>query len=191
MLAGNSADVETAYLEANYSGTAAQAVYTVLVLPEFGQLLLNGNPVAVGSTFTQADIDAGLLSYQHGGGLEDADVFQFDFVDQNNGAWYHGGLFDIVILQNSLAVSAEQTQSVACNGDASGEITVDAVGGTAPLSYSLNGGPQQGNNVFAGLSAGSYTIVVTDENGFSATTNEASCKLKTPKSCCVGFLSCS
>ncbi len=172
VLAGNSADVETAYLEANYSGTAAQAVYTVLVLPEFGQLLLNGNPVAVGSTFTQADIDAGLLSYQHGGGLEDADVFQFDFVDQNNGAWYHGGLFDIVILQNSLAVSAEQTQSVACNGDASGEITVDAVGGTAPLSYSLNGGPQQGNNVFAGLSAGSYTIVVTDENGFSATTNE-------------------
>ncbi|MFN8304984.1 MAG: zinc-dependent metalloprotease family protein [Saprospiraceae bacterium] len=172
VLAGAAADVETAYLEANYSGTAAQAVYTVLVLPEFGQLLLDGSPLAVGSTFTQADIDAGLLSYQHGGGSETADIFQFDFVDQNNGAWYHGGLFDLVIVQNSLVVSAQQTQGISCNGDASGEITVETAGGTPPLSYSINGGSEQNDNVFSGLPAGAYTILVTDENGFSATTNE-------------------
>ncbi len=172
VVAGGSGEVATANLEAEYSGTAAQAVYTLLVLPEFGQLLLDGTPLGVGGTFTQADIDAGLLVYVNGGSAATDDIFQFDLVDQNNGAWLHGGLFNIVILQNTLVVSATQTQGLSCNGDNSGEITVDVAGGTPPLSYSLNGGPEQDENIFGNLPAGTYTVVVSDDNGFSATTNE-------------------
>lgn len=172
VLAGNSGAIDTDHLEAAYSGAAGQGVYTVLVLPEAGQLLLDGAPLGVGGTFTQADIDAGLLTYQHDGGTDTEDVFQFDFYDENNGAWFHGGLFNINIIQNSLNVSAGQTQGIECNGAATAEITVDVAGGAAPLSYSLNGGAAQSSNVFSGLGAGTYSIVVTDDNGFSATTNE-------------------
>ncbi|NCY25320.1 MAG: adhesin, partial [Alphaproteobacteria bacterium] len=52
-----------------------------------------------------------------------------------------------------------------CSGGTSGDITVTASGGTAPYSYSLNGGAAQSSNVFSNLSAGNYTIVTTDANG--------------------------
>jgi hypothetical protein len=52
-----------------------------------------------------------------------------------------------------------------------GEITVVATGGTAPLMYSKDGGSNfQGTGVFAGLTAGTYTMVVQDANGCSTST---------------------
>ncbi len=50
-----------------------------------------------------------------------------------------------------------------------GEITVTAIGGTPPFTYSLNGGTPQASNVFNNLSAGHYTITVTDAEGCSET----------------------
>lgn len=52
-----------------------------------------------------------------------------------------------------------------CNGDANGTLEVTASGGTAPLSYSVNGGPQQASNLLTGLTAGTHTVTVTDANG--------------------------
>lgn len=53
-----------------------------------------------------------------------------------------------------------------CNGDAKGEINVDATGGTGNLQYSINSyaGPFQDNGNFNNLLAGFYTVVVIDEN---------------------------
>lgn len=52
-----------------------------------------------------------------------------------------------------------------------GEITVVATGGTNPLQYSSdNGANYQASNVFTGLTAGTYTIVVKDANDCTATT---------------------
>lgn len=45
---------------------AASLVYTLTVAPTLGQLLRSGVAVAAGGTFTQADIDANLLTYQAG-----------------------------------------------------------------------------------------------------------------------------
>ncbi|HCA83036.1 MAG TPA: hypothetical protein DEP18_04555, partial [Flavobacteriales bacterium] len=56
-----------------------------------------------------------------------------------------------------------------CNGSADGSIDVNATGGTGALTYSLNGGPVQASNIFTGLTAGTYTITVTDANGCSDT----------------------
>lgn len=49
-----------------------------------------------------------------------------------------------------------------------GEITVAATGGTGVLSYSLDGSAAQSSEVFSGLSPGSYSVRVTDEEGCSA-----------------------
>jgi large repetitive protein len=54
---------------------------------------------------------------------------------------------------------------VRCNGASDGEITVNAIGGTGALQYSVNGGAFQSGNVITGLSAGTYVITVKDQNG--------------------------
>ena len=53
-----------------------------------------------------------------------------------------------------------------CENDENGKITLTPAGGYPPYSYFLNG-QQQDHNVFSGLTAGSYTIRVTDDRGCS------------------------
>ena len=58
--------------------SASEITYTITTLPAYGALLLDGGEVATGDSFTQADIDAGLLRYQHDGSEGDAiDIFLF------------------------------------------------------------------------------------------------------------------
>jgi hypothetical protein len=61
-----------------------------------------------------------------------------------------------------------------CFNAADGTITVTATGGTAPYVYTI-AGPTVNitgalNGIFTGLTAGSYTVTVTDNNGCTATT---------------------
>jgi CSLREA domain-containing protein len=65
-----------------------------------------------------------------------------------------------------ITVTSVQPVEPTCPGGANGSLTVQASGGIAPLQYSINHGQSfQTSNVFAGLAAGSYTIVVKDANG--------------------------
>jgi hypothetical protein len=169
---GLSATVTAAHLQAQGS-PANGIVFTLLALPANGTLLLNGSALALGGTFTQADIDAGNLSYQHDGSMTTADQFTFDLLDAS-GLWLHAEVFLINITQNTLAATASVTQPVTCFGEAEGEITVTASGGSAPLEYSLNGGPFQTGNVFTGLAPGDYTVEVQDADGFTVTTASVS-----------------
>jgi len=52
-----------------------------------------------------------------------------------------------------------------------GSLTVVATGGTTAYSYTLNAGVPQASPTFNGLSAGIYTIEVTDFNGCTASVN--------------------
>jgi gliding motility-associated-like protein len=54
---------------------------------------------------------------------------------------------------------------VDCNGNANGELEVTATDGTAPYTYTLDGGVPQANGLFTGLAAGTYTLEVTDDHG--------------------------
>jgi large repetitive protein len=56
-------------------------------------------------------------------------------------------------------------KGVSCFGGSNGSVTITAAGGTPPYKFSLNGGAYQGSNVFSGLSAGSYTVTIKDNNG--------------------------
>lgn len=59
--------------------------------------------------------------------------------------------------------SVVSTDIITCKGAAEGIITIYHSGGTAPYTYSVDGGvTYQASNVFTGLLAGGYTVIVKD-----------------------------
>lgn len=165
--AGNGT-VAAANLQMTTTGTAVQGQYILTSLPAHGSLLLNGTALSIGGVFTQADIDAGLLTYSNNGDASLTDNFHFDALDANNNAWVHDGIFNINVVFNNLVVTALQTQDLLCPDDSNGAITATATGLDGAYTYSLNGGMPQASNVFTGLNAGTYTVVVTGQFGFTA-----------------------
>ncbi len=70
-----------------------------------------------------------------------------------------------------LVINSVSTTPVKCCGGSDGVIIILANGGVAPLQYSINGGATfQGSNQFKGLKAGTYSIIVRDANGCTAST---------------------
>ncbi len=60
------------------------------------------------------------------------------------------------------------TVSAGCN-QSNGSITSTGISGTAPYTYSINGGSTyQGSNVFSGLAVGTYSVIIKDANGCTA-----------------------
>jgi large repetitive protein len=109
---------------------------------------VDGGPYQAGGTFT------GLSIGNHTVRIRDALLCTFDLQFIINQP-----------LPLSGAVSAQT--NVSCFGGSDGSATIAASGGVQPYQYRLNAGPLQGSNVFTGLSAGSYTITVLDNNGCS------------------------
>lgn len=70
---------------------------------------------------------------------------------------------------NALTVTSTAV-NVACNGGNTGSATVNVTGGTGTYSYSWS--PSGGNNATAtGLTAGNYSVTITDANGCTAIEN--------------------
>ncbi|MHA3788400.1 T9SS type A sorting domain-containing protein [Flavobacterium hauense] len=69
----------------------------------------------------------------------------------------------------SLVVTAGTQVDVLCHGEATGEATVTATGGTGAYSYSWNTIPVQTTATAIDLEEGTYTVTVTDANGCTAT----------------------
>lgn len=63
-------------------------------------------------------------------------------------------------------VSFSNITDVSCNGGGNGEVTAVATLGVSPYSFMWN--TNQGNATATGLSAGSYTVTITDANGCQA-----------------------
>jgi len=61
--------------------------------------------------------------------------------------------------------------NISCNGESTGTVSVDAIGGSGVLNYSLNGGSTQPSNSFSNLPAGVYAVLVTDANGCTVSSN--------------------
>ena len=57
---------------------------TLTAVPLHGTLSLNGIMLGVGDAFSQADVDAGLLSYQHDASATTSDGFSFQLADATN-----------------------------------------------------------------------------------------------------------
>lgn len=78
----------------------------------------------------------------------------------------------VVNLVDPAAVSANVTSisHVKCFGQRNGSITVGAIGGKAPYTYSWSTTPVQNGPTASNLPSGSYTVLVTDANGCFTTT---------------------
>lgn len=73
---------------------------------------------------------------------------------------------DTISLANPppMALSVPVVQNVQCNGLSTGSISMIASGGTLPLTYVWSGGGSSSSSL-SNISAGTYTLTVTDNNG--------------------------
>ena len=69
------------------------------------------------------------------------------------------------ISQPAAVTVSTSTTLTTCNGGNDGTIIVTASNGTAPYDYSLNGTDWQSNSTLNGLSAGTYSVTVSDDHG--------------------------
>ena len=67
----------------------------------------------------------------------------------------------VAITPQPLGITSTK-QNPFCAGEATGSITVNGSGGTAPYLYRMNGGTYQTNNTFNNLAAGVYDVEVKD-----------------------------
>ncbi|MFN7014220.1 MAG: T9SS type A sorting domain-containing protein, partial [Bacteroidia bacterium] len=93
-----------------------------------------------------------------------AGIYTVTITDANNCTTT---LTDTVINSGSLSLSTS-TNNETCNG-ANGSATVTVNGGTTPYNYAWNTSPVQNTSTATNLSAGSYSVTVTDANNCSQT----------------------
>ncbi len=85
----------------------SQLVYTVTTLPANGAIRVSGTALAAGNTFTQADIDAGLVTYDHDDSQTSSDSFAFT-VDDGTGTTSSGTFnFTITNVNDAPVISIE------------------------------------------------------------------------------------
>ncbi|RLD23397.1 MAG: hypothetical protein DRI54_07395, partial [Bacteroidetes bacterium] len=75
-------------------------------------------------------------------------------------------LRNVTISEPPLLTATNAVSNIGCGGG-NGSITINASGGTPGYSYNLNPGPVQGSNVFGGLLAGTYDVIVSDSENCS------------------------
>ncbi len=157
--------ITNTYLEAGDDMSPPEDLTFILRdMPNEGMLFLNGVMLNLGDSFTQADIDDGLLVYQHEGGIVLMDAFTFDLMN-GAGLISTDHVFQIEIIIEQLTVDYNQLTENMCNGDTNASLEVIAGGGVMPYEYAINDGEFQTENTFTGLGAGSYFVSVRDMTG--------------------------
>lgn len=80
------------------------------------------------------------------------------------GLAFASGIPTIMEYGDTLNVNINSTETItgSCSNGATGSIVVNASGGLAPYSYSINGGAFQSSNTFNNLTSGVKTIVIKD-----------------------------
>ncbi len=73
-------------IEASSTGsTAAEQVYMLTTLPSVGQLRLNNITLGIGDTFSQNDVNTGLVTYVNTSGVTTTDLFKADITNATGG----------------------------------------------------------------------------------------------------------
>lgn len=94
---------------------ASQLVYRIDTLPQNGQLLLGATSLILAGSFTQADVDAGRISYRHDGGEMFGGSFQFTLSDGERAVGPRVFTFD-VLPQNDTPTATGASLKVAEGG---------------------------------------------------------------------------
>ncbi|MCO7233574.1 MULTISPECIES: VCBS domain-containing protein, partial [unclassified Cobetia] len=108
---GETAVIDNSLLQAvDSDNTTRQSTFVIKSLPENGTLTVNGKVLRVGSSFTQADIDSGALSYEHDGGEIHSDAFTFTVSDGPLTTDVATFSIDITPLDDSPEITATQPE---------------------------------------------------------------------------------
>jgi len=70
---------------------------------------------------------------------------------------------------STIDLTLANSNNVSCNGGSNGSAVTAISGGLAPYTYTLNGGSSQSSGTYSNLTAGTYTVEVTDANGCTDT----------------------
>jgi hypothetical protein len=163
----------------NGCNASASEEVTVNPLPVIG---VNVSPSATVSTGTSVTLSGtGAVSYSWTGGITDGVAFtatstETYTVSGTDGKGCTGSAAqtvtvtqvqtDPLVINSTESAAAYSGYNVSCNGASNGTATVNASGGTAPLSYVWSNG--QTTSTATGLAAGSYSVIVTDASGATA-----------------------
>jgi VCBS repeat-containing protein len=165
--------------------TAAQLTFTIVTLPAEGVLLKNGAPVGFGTTFTQADVNAGLITYKaghiHGGHTPDSFTFTVaDAVGAQIGPFTFNveiepsnrppvGVADAYTTDEDVALTIAAAQGVLANDtdpDHNDVLTALLVSGPAHGTLTLNADGSFGYTPHANYNgADSFSYTVRDAKG--------------------------
>ena len=108
LLEGQTLVLDNTQLTASDPDTvAAQLVYRVLSLPTSGSIRLNGVALEYFDSFTQADVDAGRVSFAHSGGEDFNDVFTYSVSD---------GSTETAVRNFTLTITPQNDTPTATNG---------------------------------------------------------------------------
>ncbi len=93
-----------------------------------------------------------------------ASVDYIPYVQDKNNCFYYTNSVILSSPDNLYIVSDSHTNVDYCHGTPTGSVTIDALGGTEPLSYSIDGGLtySDNNGFFDNLFAGTYMTAVKD-----------------------------
>ncbi|HNN41502.1 MAG TPA: cadherin-like domain-containing protein [Nitrospira sp.] len=143
--------------------TADQLQYVMTVLPTNGRLLLNGVALSVKDTFTQAELDKGLLEYVHDGSETTSDSFDFTIEDGAGGSMSDTTVKITVTPVNDaptdLSLSSQTVPENAVNGTVVGTVSATDPDVGDSRSYSLT------DTAGGRFAINSSTGVVTVANG--------------------------
>ena len=115
--------ITTAMLETtDVDNTDGELIYTITTTPGNGILYNNGVALGVSDTFSQSDIDAGLISYSHDGAESALDGFDFT-VDDGAGTGTSGTFHYTVTPVNDEQVLVTNTGATVVEGSTGNVIT--------------------------------------------------------------------
>jgi len=166
LLAGNNYDI--AYISADFDITKA----TLNIVAEAKAKVYGTTDPALTYTVTglanndDQSIITGALSRTAGENIGTYEIQQGTLTTSNNYNIVYTGA-DFIIFKTFTIIVTDQT-NVTCNGGADGSATVEVNGGIPQYTYSW--APYGGNQATAnGLTAGTYTVTITDSNGLTIT----------------------
>ncbi|WP_157499514.1 beta strand repeat-containing protein, partial [Flavobacterium beibuense] len=177
-LTGLAADTYTITVQDNVTGCTATATVTISAPSAALAITTSVNPITCladgslnvtatggwgGYEYTLTQPDSSIVGPQSGSsftGLTQNGTYTISVTDANNCT-----VTDTFTLSTPVPPTASISGSDICYDANGASLTVSVTDGTAPFTYSINGNPGQSSNVFASLTPGSYTIVVTDAYG--------------------------
>ena len=163
--------ITTAMLETtDVDNSDAQLIYTVDSAPTNGTLFNNGSALSATDSFTQADLDAGLISYDHDGSQTAVDSFGFT-VDDGAGST-SSGTFNLTIsnINDAPTVSSIEVSALNYNENDGATAITSALALNDVDDANLESAVVQitGNYV-----NGEDVLAFTDQNGISGSWDSA------------------